>query len=127
MTALIIAAVLFGGTLGQFFKVLILVPAGGLSILLTLSVSIFLGDPPHLTALKIIAIISSIPVGYALGQTVFYVPGILQAMRRPRTLWTTGHTHAINKYEAGHVPEQRIDQVHPLPAQADGSSFRAAP
>lgn len=82
MSALAISAFLLGGALGQFFKVLILVPAGGLAILFVLAASIYFGDALPQMALKIQVLIMSITVGYACGQTAFHVPDILQRMRK---------------------------------------------
>jgi hypothetical protein len=84
MASFALLSLLFGWILGQFFKVLILVPAGGVAFLLVLAVSIAGSDAPLQIALKIIVINSMLPVGYILGQAVFYVPGIIRRMQKTR-------------------------------------------
>jgi hypothetical protein len=84
MSTLVVLASLFGAVLGQFFKVIILFPATALSILLIIAASEYGDDGPAWIALKIMALIPSISVGYVLGGTVFHIPDILQRLRAHR-------------------------------------------
>ncbi len=91
MIVLAIASLLTGWLLGQFFKVLVLIPASGLAIPVIFAVSVFLGDTLLQTALKIAACVWIMAVGYALGQMVFNLPSILRGWRKApaeETAWT---------------------------------------
>jgi hypothetical protein len=87
MLNLVVVASLFGVLLGQFFKVLILVYANVLLILFLFIVAActYSNDDPASIALKIAAVIPSTTVGFALGQTAFHVPDLLDWLRRRRT------------------------------------------
>ncbi len=84
MVILALLSLLLGWSLGQFFKVLILVPAVGILIILVSSTSMAAGDTSVQIALKFITVNSMVPVGYALGQTKFYGPRILRWVAKTR-------------------------------------------
>ena len=66
MGILVVVGILFGMSLGQFFKCFVLIPAGGLAIILVLA------NPAHIEHsllgwfLQIVVLITSLQIGYGL-------------------------------------------------------------
>ena len=77
MAIIALLSLLFGCILGQFFKILVLLPAVWLTMLLVIALSISSGDGMIQIALEIITVNLLMPLGYALGQILLYRPRML--------------------------------------------------
>ena len=70
MGILVVVSILFGMSLGQFFKCFVLIPASGLAIILVLA------NPAHIEHsllgwfLQIVVLITSLQIGYVAGGLV---------------------------------------------------------
>ncbi len=109
MVIIALFSLFFGWILGQFFKVLVLVPSVWLTILLVIVLSISCGDGTIEIALKIIAVNLLMPLGYALGQILLYRPRMLR--RTTKSAVGPGlRTRAGELDEVGHAVE-RVSSV----------------
>ncbi|MCI0600565.1 MAG: hypothetical protein L0Y50_11785 [Beijerinckiaceae bacterium] len=106
MAVFALMSLMCGWVLGQFFKVLILVPAGGLSIPLAFAVSVTLGDTFVQTAFKISAALLTLPAGYVLGQTLLHVPRIRSSRKIPE--WGIAGLRDLNRQKCGEAPVEKL-------------------
>jgi hypothetical protein len=84
MIMLAVLSLAFGWLLGQFYKVLVLIPAICVAVPVVFAASVSLGDTALQTVLKIAAAIWLIPVGYAVGQILFNLPTLMRNRRKVR-------------------------------------------
>ena len=84
MTILIIGTVLLGMVLGRFFKVMVLIPAGALTLALVVASSVYFGHGFPRAVLEFVVLTASLQIGYVFGLLASFVPRVWQRRRKPR-------------------------------------------
>jgi thiamine transporter ThiT len=74
----VIGSLLLGAVLGRFFRVLILVPAGGFVIAMVVAWSWYVGNGMLNTLGAIAILVTSLQVGYASGMLSGFIPDLMQ-------------------------------------------------